>query len=142
MKQKYDYTTQVIWSQIDVNGHMRHSAYADIAAQARVIILDKMGMDLAWFQQNELGPVLLKEELTYLKEFKLNETVHVNCYLAESNEDASRWTIYQDFFKSNGQKAATVTVFGTWISTKTRKITGLTGNILVAFNQIPKIKSI
>ncbi|EEI92050.1 hypothetical protein HMPREF0765_2374 [Sphingobacterium spiritivorum ATCC 33300] len=36
------YEGQVIWAQIDANRHMRHSAYADICAQARSNMLKKM----------------------------------------------------------------------------------------------------
>jgi len=39
------YEGKVMWSQIDANMHLRHSAYADFAAQARLEILEKLGFD-------------------------------------------------------------------------------------------------
>jgi acyl-CoA thioester hydrolase len=37
------YEGQVMWSQVDANMHLRHSAYADFAAQARLMLLEKLG---------------------------------------------------------------------------------------------------
>ena len=34
----------VIWAQVDANRHMRHSAYADFGAQARLAMLEKVNM--------------------------------------------------------------------------------------------------
>jgi acyl-CoA thioester hydrolase len=34
--------SKVLWSQIDANMHLRHSAYADFAAQARVEMLETL----------------------------------------------------------------------------------------------------
>lgn len=136
--QEFCYSTQVIWSQVDANGHMRHSAYADIAAQARVVALEKVGLGLKQFHQLQIGPVLFREELVYYREVHLNDILNVTCELLKANEDVSKWTIYQEIFRSDGVKAATVTVDGTWIDTKIRKMTGLKGNALEGFNQIRK----
>ncbi|NOR86119.1 MAG: thioesterase, partial [Bacteroidales bacterium] len=38
------YKATVMWAQIDANQHMRHSAYADYAAQARMGLLDSLGL--------------------------------------------------------------------------------------------------
>jgi acyl-CoA thioester hydrolase len=40
------YEGQVLWSQIDANQHMRHSAYADFGAQARLTMMESLGLDL------------------------------------------------------------------------------------------------
>jgi hypothetical protein len=49
--------TQILWSMIDANGHLRHSAYADLAAQARVNVLAALGLanEIAGLR---IGPIL------------------------------------------------------------------------------------
>jgi acyl-CoA thioester hydrolase len=37
------FRSQVLWAQIDANMHMRHSAYADLGAQARLMAMEKIG---------------------------------------------------------------------------------------------------
>ena len=132
------FTTNVIWSQVDANGHMRHSAYADIAAHARVVALEESGLSLKKFHEWHIGPVLLKEELVYFREVHLNDELRVTCELQHTNEDVSRWTIFQEIYRSDGIRAATVTVHGTWIDTQKRKMTGLQGQALEYFNKLPK----
>ncbi len=132
------FTTQVIWAQVDVNGHMRHSAYADIAAHARVVALGKAGMDLQKFVEWHIGPVLLKEELMYHREVHLNEVLTVTCELLHTDDTALHWTIRQEIYRSDMVKAATVTVEGTWIDTQKRKKAVLPEEALALFNKIPK----
>jgi acyl-CoA thioester hydrolase len=49
------YEGQVLWSQIDANRHLRHSAYADFCAQARSNMLNKIGLSLDEFAKNKIG---------------------------------------------------------------------------------------
>ena len=51
MEIKNSYEGKVMWSHLDANMHMRHSAYADFAAQARIAVLDSIGMDYKAFQK-------------------------------------------------------------------------------------------
>jgi acyl-CoA thioester hydrolase len=138
--QEFYYTGQVIWSQVDANQHMRHSAYADFAAQARVELLDLMGLSAKYLHAHKIGPVLLKEELTYYKEVNLSERIKVSCELISCKLDASRWRIRHEIFKQNGVKAADVFVEGAWIDTVKRKLTALEGELLEIFMQSPKSK--
>ncbi len=54
--------TKVLWAQIDANMHLRHSAYADFAAQARLDMLQYIGMTPAVLHQEHIGPILFREE--------------------------------------------------------------------------------
>ena len=131
------YENQVIWAQVDANQHMRHSAYADFAAQARVELLDKLGLSAKVLHANGLGPVLLREELKYLKEVNLSDTLKVTVELLHSKPDGSRWTIKHDVYRQDGVKAAEILVDGAWIDMKKRKLAVLEGDILKRFMEIP-----
>ena len=80
----------ILWAQIDANMHLRHSAYADFAAQARLSLLDKVGLDASHFLQLQVGPILFREELIYHREIGPNDKVQVTCEMTKCKADASR----------------------------------------------------
>lgn len=115
--------TKVLWAQIDANMHLRHSAYADFAAQARLEMLEQLGMTAAVMQEEKIGPILFREETIYLKEIRLGGTVKVGCLLSKCREDGSRWSFVQEIFREDGAMAAKITVDGAWIDMLKRKLT-------------------
>ncbi|NLR59461.1 thioesterase [Chitinophaga polysaccharea] len=128
----------VLWSQIDANMHLRHSAYADFAAQARLSLLERVGLDARQFLSLGIGPILFREELLYHREINPNDTVKVTCEMTRCKSDASRWSIKHEIFRGDGTKSATVLVDGAWMDTRKRKLTGLTPDLLEKFNDIPR----
>jgi acyl-CoA thioester hydrolase len=126
-------TYRTRWAEMDPNGHMRHSAYADFAADQRVVLLAKWGFDVAHFAQLRLGPILFREETKYLKEVNIGEEIKVDGKLAAVTEDGSRWTIVHTIYKADGRVAATVTVDGAWIDLDLRKLTIPPAEMVAAF---------
>lgn len=124
------YEGQVMWSQVDANMHLRHSAYADFAAQARLMLLEEIGFTTKLFKQYKIGPVLFREELIYLREVPANDKIRVSCELTRMRSDGSRWSFIQEIFRSDGVKAAVIHVDGAWMNVETRKLTGLPEQIL------------
>lgn len=130
--------TKVMWSQVDANRHMRHSAYADLAAQARLELLDKMDFSTGVLEQLKIGPVLFREELIYMKELHLNDKVSVSCAISRCREDGSRWSFEQKMFRGDGQQAALIRVDGAWIDLRLRKITALPADVVQRFLAMPR----
>jgi len=116
------YEGQVLWSQIDANQHLRHSAYADFAAQARLNMLQQLGLKPALLLEQKIGPVLFREELFYLREVILNDTIKMTCELSKARADGSRWSIKHEMYRSDGVKAAIINVDGAWIDMEKRKL--------------------
>src|SRR5688572_115406 len=92
---------KVLWSQIDANRHLRHSAYADLAAQARLSVLESMGFDAKLLARQRVGPILFREELIYMREIGLNDSVKVTCSLLKCRKDGSRWSFTQEIFRGD-----------------------------------------
>ena len=134
----YTYQGKVMWSHLDANMHMRHSAYADFAAQARIEVMDKLGLDLKVFQRLHLGPILFREETQYLREVGINENLTITTVLTKSRPDGSRWSIRHEVIKADGVKAAIINVEGAWLDTLKRKLTGLPEELATQFQYIPK----
>jgi acyl-CoA thioester hydrolase len=129
----------VLWSQIDANMHLRHSAYADFAAQARLGLLDFVGLSMETLVPLQLGPILFREELHYLREIVVNERVSVTAELTKARRDGSRWSFRQEIYKQDGTKAAVIVVDGAWIDTGKRKLGKLPDELTATFfDKIPR----
>lgn len=129
---------KVMWSQLDANMHLRHSAYADFAAQARLELMDKMQFGFNDLARLRIGPVLFREELQYLKEVRPNELLQVSCLLKSCREDGSRWSFLQKVYRENEEVAAIIHADGAWIDLDKRKLRGLPEEAMELFLQIPK----
>ncbi|QKG52978.1 acyl-CoA thioesterase [Hymenobacter sp. BRD67] len=121
MPHSQSYTVR--WAELDPNGHMRHSAYADFAADQRVGWLASLGFDIKRFGELRLGPILFREETKYLKELHGGEQIRVEGRVTAGTPDGSRWTIEHTIYKADGRVAATVTVDGAWLDLDRRKLT-------------------
>ena len=130
-------TYRTRWADMDPNGHMRHSAYADYAADQRVVLLAKWGYGIARFAELRLGPILFREEPKYLKEISIGEEITVDGQLATAAADGSRWTIVHTIYKADGRVAATVTVDGAWLDLDRRKLTVPPAELAAAFAAMP-----
>ncbi|GAB3578335.1 acyl-CoA thioesterase [Hymenobacter daeguensis] len=134
-------TYRTRWADMDPNGHMRHSAYADYAADQRVALLAQWGFDLKTFAQRRLGPILFREETRFLKEIHIGEEIQVDSQLASVSEDGSRWTIVHRITKADGRLAATVTVDGAWLDLDRRKLTVPPAELVAAFASMPRYEA-
>lgn len=132
------YEGQVLWSQIDANQHMRHSAYADFAAQARLTMLESLGLKPVTLFKFNIGPVLFREELLYLREVVMNDHLKVTAELTRSRSGGSRWSIRHEIFRGDGIKAAIVNVDGAWIDMEKRKLAELPEELSTLFMMTPR----
>lgn len=118
----YSQTYHVRWAEMDPNGHMRHSAYADFAADQRVAFLARIGYGLPKFAELRLGPILFREETKFLKEVHIGEALRVDGRFLSLSDDGGRWTILHTLYRADGRVAATVTVDGAWLDLDRRKL--------------------
>ena len=123
---------------VDANMHLRHSAYADFAAQARLEILISTGFNADVLEQLHIGPILFREELIYMREVRPNDTIKITCALTKCRRDGSRWSFTQAMYRSDGVQAAQINVDGAWIDTVKRKLVGLPEEWATKFLHIPK----
>lgn len=129
----------VLWSQIDANVHMRHSAYADFGAQARLELLDKIGLNMERLEALSVGPILFREELMYLREVRINDVIRVSVELTKCRPDVSRWSFRHELFRKDGIKVAIINVDGAWIDMEKRKLTTLPESVIPSFlENIPR----
>lgn len=114
-------TFEARWADIDMNGHMRHTAYNDYAAQARVGIFEEFNLGMNVLAKFGVGPVLFREETRFMKELRLGEVFTVNTRIKTMNRNFRKWTIVHEV-KRGEDIAAIITVDGAWLGLKSRKI--------------------
>ena len=118
-------TFEVRWSDCDANNHMRHSAYADFCAHARIGFMQQIGMDQKWLEEQGLGPVLFKEETEYFRELFMGEEVVVTVEPGDPTGSEKSIQVVNRIYRQNGDLAATHrAVFG-WFDSKERRVVTL-----------------
>lgn len=138
MENNIFYEGQVLWSQIDANRHLRHSAYADFCAQARSNMLNTLGLSLDQFAKQKIGPILFREELIYKREVQLDEYIKVEILLTKLNLKNARFSFQHIIYKENGDEAAEVNVDGAWLNLVDRKLTDIPAAWYEVLRKIPK----
>lgn len=118
---------------MDANQHLRHSAYADFAAQARVELLEQVGFDMRTMAKHQIGPILFREELKYFKEIRGSQKIHILSYLTKSQKNGSRWSLRCELYREDDELAAIIEVDGAWMDLKIRKLGALPEEFVHAF---------
>jgi acyl-CoA thioester hydrolase len=126
------------WADLDPNGHMRHTAYMDYAAQARVGFLAADGFTMERFQKLRLGPVLLREETQYLREVRANQRITVTTEVSGLSPNRKHWRIRHRILNQDSELACLVNVQGAWLDLETRKIVPAPAELLQAMEQAPR----
>jgi len=128
---------QVRWADLDPNGHLRHTAYMDYAAQARVAFLNDFGFTLERFQKLRLGPVLFREETWYLHEVRANERLRVTTELSGLSANGKHWRMHHRIYKTDGELACVVNVQGAWLDLAARRVVPAPAELQAAMRKAP-----
>lgn len=115
-----EFTTR--WADFDANVHMRHTAYNDYCAEARLRYFKQFGITVRDFSVEKIGPILFEENTRFLKEIHMGEDISVSLKLLGLSENGERWKIQHEVFNANGQLSAIITVYGAWLDLLKRKL--------------------
>jgi len=110
------------WGDMDFNSHMRNTAFLDKAGDVRMLFLSEHGFPMSEFMRLNIGPVVMKDEIGYVKEVLLLEEITVTLALAGLAEDGSRWVLRSDIIRPDGKLAARVNSTGGWLDLGARKL--------------------
>ncbi|PHS51021.1 MAG: thioesterase [Lutibacter sp.] len=135
---KFKITFNTKWSDFDPNRHMRHTAYNDYAAEVRVRYFQEHGLSINEFAKLNIGPILFKEETSFLKEIHIGENITVNMELEGVSRGIERWRFKHQIFNEQGKLAAEIKVYGAWIDLIKRKLTAPPSKFESIFEHLPK----
>lgn len=110
------------WGDMDFNSHMRNTAFLDKAGDVRMLFLSEHGFPMSEFMRLKIGPVVMKDEIAYVKEVLLLEEITVTLSLAGLADDGSRWILRSDIIRPDGKLAARVNSTGGWLDLAERKL--------------------
>ncbi len=120
--EKFILPIQVRWSDIDQNRHLRHSAYYDYGATARIALFSEMGLTNSKFEELHIGPILFREEAVFKREIKFEDKIFVDVQVTKALPDFSRWSIRHHLYKQDKMLAAIINLDGAWIDIVKRKL--------------------
>jgi acyl-CoA thioester hydrolase len=112
---------RVGWGQVDFNQHMGNTAYLDLAVDARFRYFESRGLPVSELMRLQIGPVVLRDELEYFSELLLMDPVTVTLELDGLSADGAQMRLRNEFFRSDGKRAARVTSQGLWMNLQTRR---------------------
>jgi acyl-CoA thioester hydrolase len=134
----FERTLMAGWGDMDFNAHMRNTAYLDKAGDVRMLFFASHGFPMTEFARLRIGPVVVKDELEYLREVHLLDELKVSLAVAGLSEDGSRFLLRNEFRRPDDKLAARVTSSGGWLDLSTRKLVAPPEGLLAAMNELPR----
>ncbi len=128
------------WADFDPNNHMRHSAFNDYAAEARVRFFADHKFSISEFNKQNIGPILFSENTNFYREINLSEDITIEILLKGLSENGERFKVQHKIFKENGVLAAQIEIYAAWLDLKKRKLTVPPSQIITTFNSLEKSK--
>tara|TARA_R110001583_G_scaffold103428_1_gene250649 strand:+ start:97 stop:546 length:450 start_codon:yes stop_codon:yes gene_type:complete len=138
---KFEVNFNTKWADFDPNRHMRHTAYNDYAAEVRVRFFQEQGLSINEFAKLNIGPILFKEETTFLKEIHIGENISVQIELEGVSKGIERYRLRHQLYNQEGKLSAEIKVYGAWIDLTKRKLTSLPPKFEAIFDTLPKTAS-
>ena len=135
---KFLFPIQLRWSDIDQNRHLRHSAYYDYGATARVAFFSERGLSNAKLEEYNIGPILFREEAIFKREIKFEDKISIDIQVTKALPDFSRWSIRHHLYKDDNVLAAVLNMDGAWIDIAKRKLAIPNQAIQKVFIDFPK----
>jgi acyl-CoA thioester hydrolase len=135
---RYTRTFTVRWGDCDMNGHVRNTIYSEYCIETRLALLEERGVGYDFFAEHHLGPVILREEIDYLREIRAGETVTVDFSALGLAPDVSRFKLAHDLWKPDGKQAAHVVLTGGWLDHRTRRLVAPPQQLQDAFHAVPR----
>jgi acyl-CoA thioester hydrolase len=139
--QEYSKKIEVRWADLDPNFHVLHSKYYDFGAYCRMSFLTEHGITPAMMIENNIGPVIFREECLFKREIKFGDELQVFLKLSKCNQDASRWSMVHELWTNGDTLVAEITVDGAWMDTRIRKLAIPPVICKTGFDLIPKTEN-
>ncbi len=117
---------------------MKNTSYSQYATDVRFLFLTDYGLDSRLLAKHKIGPVLLKEELSYFKELKVSQPFIVTCEILRSSRDFKKFAFEQKLLKNGGTTAAKIVVEGLWLDLVKRRPMAPPPDLAVICEQLPR----
>jgi acyl-CoA thioester hydrolase len=126
----------VAWGTVDVNDHMRNTAYFDAVADVRLAFLESRGWGRDRLTATGLGMIAFEERITYRRELRLRDGFSVTLQLAGVSADGARVRLRSLFLDREENELARLTSDLGWMDRATRRIAPAPGELAEVFLQL------
>jgi acyl-CoA thioester hydrolase len=113
----------VRWSECDANGHLRNTAYSEYGIETRLACMTDNGFPFSRMLKHGIGPVIQREEIDYLRELHMGDTVEVDMKALGASPEGGRFKISHDFTLPDGKRVARIVLRGGWLDHRHRRLT-------------------
>lgn len=134
----YTKTFTAGWADMDFNSHMKNTAFLDRAADVRMMFFAEHDFPMKEFVRLKLGPVIMKDEVEYLREVGLLESFAVNLEMAGLAPDGSRFLMRNTALRGDGKPIARITSAGGWLNLEARKLSAPPPALLAALMELDR----
>ena len=134
----YSKTLFAGWGDMDFNAHMKNTAFLDKSADVRMMFFSENGFPASEFFRLKLGPVVMKDEVEYLKEVALLQEIAVTLSVAGLSEDGSRFMLRNEISRTDGTLCARVSSLGGWLDLSLRKLVAPPQALLAVLQSLPR----
>jgi acyl-CoA thioester hydrolase len=135
---RYTKTLTVRWGDCDANGHVRNTVYDEYGVETRLAYFADQGFGYPRMREHRIGPVIFREEIDYLREIGIGETIEIDLCQLGSSPDGAKWKFAHEITKQDGTKAARIVLSGGWMDLDTRKITPAPPALAAAMRNVPR----
>lgn len=118
----YEKTYLVRWADCDMNGHLRNTGYSEYCIDTRIAYLTEHGFPPLRYQELGIGPVILREEIDYLRELRMGESFRVDVRVVGLSPDCTKFRFAHRFSRIDGALAGKLLLLGGWMDLRTRRL--------------------
>ena len=104
----FEVAFEVGWFDCDANRHLKNTAFLEYAIEARFRYFHENGFPASAFAKHQIGPVVVKDEITYKRELHLLDRFKVQFLSAGINESGTRNLVVNRIIRPDGELAAEV----------------------------------
>jgi acyl-CoA thioester hydrolase len=116
-------TYVIRWSDCDLNGHAANTAYSEYGTDTRIAYLAANGWTFGDFADARCGPVIMREEIDYLRELRMGDEVAVDFTMLGASPDEARFKLAHDLTRlSDSKPCARIVVTGGWMDLAVRRL--------------------
>ena len=121
LKPQYSYSLEIKEHHLDTFGHVNNATYLNLYEQARWEILNERGYSIADIKQKEMGPVILRAEISFKRELMLRKKITINSQLQEIRTPKIM-DVRQEMITDNGKLASELILTLGLMDLKERKL--------------------
>jgi acyl-CoA thioester hydrolase len=137
-RSRFETPLTVGWSDLDLNGHMRNSAFLEKSVDVRMLFFVAHGYDVGEFARRGFGPVVKTDEIRYFREVGLLSRLTGTLALAGFAPDGSRFQMRNEFVREDGQLAARIDSVGGWLDIGSRRLIAPPSEVFAALDTLAR----